>query len=63
MSPKTMKAYLSDELLEKVKKLHTALDQANNIVLTLSEENERLKSVLDKVNSNKLPEFQETKWN
>jgi hypothetical protein len=61
MSPKTMKAYLSDELLEKVKKLHTALDQANNIVLTLSEENERLKSVLDKVNSNKLPEFQETK--
>jgi hypothetical protein len=61
MSPKTMKAYLSDELLEKFKKLHTALDQANNIVLTLSEENERLKSVLDKVNSNKLPEFQETK--
>lgn len=61
MSPKTMNAYASDELLDRVKKLHKALDQANDIVLTLSKENERLKSVLDKVSHTKAPEFQEIK--
>lgn len=37
---------ITDELVNKVKYLHKALDQANNIIQTLENENKRLNDVL-----------------
>lgn len=43
---KEPKASIADELVNKVKYLHKALDQANTIIATLEKENKRLKDVL-----------------
>jgi cell fate (sporulation/competence/biofilm development) regulator YlbF (YheA/YmcA/DUF963 family) len=37
---------ITDELVNKIKYLHKALDQANNIIATLEEENKRLQEIL-----------------
>lgn len=46
MIVKSMNSYIADELANKVKYLHFALDQAQNIIDTLQTENFRLKDVL-----------------
>lgn len=46
MVVKSMNSYIADELANKVKYLHFALDQAQNIIDTLQTENFRLKDVL-----------------
>lgn len=43
---KEPKPSITDELVNKVKYLHKALDQANTIIATLEQENKRLKDVL-----------------
>jgi hypothetical protein len=46
MSPKSMNYYVADELANKVRFLHTALSQAEDIISKLEEENKRLQDVL-----------------
>lgn len=46
MVVRSMNSYIADELANKVKYLHFALDQAQNIIDTLQTENFRLKDVL-----------------
>jgi hypothetical protein len=41
-----MNSYVADELAYKVKHLHNALAQAEKIIYTLEQENDRLKDVL-----------------
>jgi DNA integrity scanning protein DisA with diadenylate cyclase activity len=41
-----MNSFVADELAYKVKTLHIALNQANNIIETLKIENQRLTDVL-----------------
>lgn len=38
---------IADELANKVKYLHLALDQANSIIRTLENENSRIKNVIN----------------
>lgn len=52
MQSKTMNNYVSDELANKVKHLHDALLQAQNIISILEEENNRLYDVLISLASN-----------
>jgi hypothetical protein len=42
----SMNNYIADELANKVKHLHSALSQAQNIIETLEQENNRLYDVL-----------------
>jgi hypothetical protein len=46
MSPKSMNYYVADELANKVRFLHIALSQAEDIISKLEEENKRLQDVL-----------------
>lgn len=43
---KDVNSFIVNELINKNKHIHTALDQANLIIATLEEENSRLKDVL-----------------
>lgn len=52
MQRNVMTDYISDELANKVKHLHSALSQANNIIDTLEKENNRLYDVLISLASN-----------
>lgn len=44
-----MKNYVSDELANKVYHLHKALEQAQEIILTLEQENRNLKEIVDQL--------------
>ena len=46
MIQKNTTTYMTDELIGRVKHLHTALNQAEKIINTLEIENQRLKDVL-----------------
>lgn len=46
MVVKTMNTYVADELANKVKYLHKALKEAQDIISTLEAENQRLHDVL-----------------
>jgi hypothetical protein len=46
MVVKTMNTYIADELANKVKYLHKALKEAQDIISTLEAENQRLHDVL-----------------
>lgn len=46
MVVKSFNSYIADELANKVKHLHNALLEAENIISTLETENQRLQDVL-----------------
>jgi peptidoglycan hydrolase CwlO-like protein len=47
MSPATSSNYLMGDLLDRIKYLHTALNQAEQIINSLETENQRLKDALN----------------
>lgn len=51
MAINNMNIFIADELANKVKHLHRALDQANNIISKLEIENKRLNDVLNNLTS------------
>jgi len=46
MSPTASSNYLMGDLLDRIKYLHTALNQAEQIINSLETENQRLKDIL-----------------
>lgn len=51
MVVRTAVEYMNDQLAERVKVLHKALNQAEKIITTLEKENNKLKDVLNNLTS------------
>lgn len=57
MARNSMNVFIADELANKVKYLHIALDQANHIISKLETENKRLSDVLNSLASLKNEDY------